>query len=249
MGEETEKPAKCAVDHAVEITGVGVRRGGQAILEDVSATVSCEEVLGLVGPNGAGKSTLLRVLLGLEEHQGRVRFCAAPEHGAGLPSIGYVPQRLEVDRGLPLTVMDFLALADQRLPLWMGIGASLRARIRAGLERVDALRLADRPLGKLSGGELRRVLLAGALQHDPDILLLDEPMAGMDLEGEKVFAKVLAEIQRKDRFTLVLVSHDLKMVREVAHRAILLNRRVVAVGRPEEVLTAERLGEAFGLRS
>jgi zinc transport system ATP-binding protein len=246
---EAKPSAACRLDHAIEISGVGVRRGGATILEDVTATISCGEVLGLVGPNGAGKSTLLRVLLGTEEHAGRVAFCAAPEHGAGLPSIGYVPQRLDVERGLPLTVMDFLALAEQRRPLWLGIGAGLKARIRRTLERVDALRLADRPLGKLSGGEFRRVLLAGALQHDPDILLLDEPMAGMDSEGEKVFANVLAEIQKKDRFTLVLVSHDLKMVREVAHRAILLNRRVVAEGKPEEVLTPERLAEAFGLRA
>ena len=230
---------------AVAFDRVTVALEGVSILDGVSASVPRGGSTAVVGPNGAGKTTLLLALLGQVPHAGSIRI--APVAGGGAPRIGYVPQRLQFDRGLPLTVMDFLVMGRQRRPLWLGSSPGPRAAARGLLESVRAEPLADRLLGALSGGELQRVLLALALQQEPDLLVLDEPSAGVDMQGGIVFCELLERLRRERGFTQLMVSHDLAMVTHHATHAILINRAFVAEGPPRDVLTPRNLSAVFGL--
>jgi zinc transport system ATP-binding protein len=232
--------------HTLEIRELSVRAGGTEILSGINADIRCGEVTALIGPNGAGKTTLLLAILGLVPHSGRIRFCRAEEHGKGTPRIGYVPQRIDLDRNAPMTVLDFFAISSQRLPVFLGRSRKSRSDAEAALGRGGAGHLIDRPIGKLSGGELQRVLLALALRGQPDILLLDEPVSGVDVSGEELFCDFLDQIHKESRFSLLLVSHDLSVVTRHADRVICLNRSIVCQGATTEVLTPENLSAMYG---
>ena len=182
-------------------------------------------------------------LLGEIGYRGRIRR----DSGTTPPRIGYVPQRLTFDRAMPLTVDEFLAMGFQRKPLWFGVRADLRRRAQEYLAMVKAAHLAGRQLGALSGGELQRVLLALALSQEPDLLLLDEPSAGVDFQGELIFCELLDHLRRDRGFTQLMVSHDLATVTHHADHVICLNRRVAAEGPPRQTLTAENLTAIFGV--
>jgi len=235
-----------AFHHTIEIRNLTVRKGGREILSGVDADIRCGEVTALIGPNGAGKTTLLQAILGQVPYDGEIRFCRSPEHGEGAPRIGYVPQHLDFDRETPLTVLDFFALSAQRRPVFLGISAAARRSAVESLERAGVAHLLGHPLGKLSGGELQRVLFALALRDAPDILLLDEPVSGVDPAGGEQFCAFLSEVHRDSRFSLLLVSHDLSVVTRHADRVICLNRRIVCQGATTEVLTAENLASMYG---
>ncbi|MGE5664347.1 MAG: metal ABC transporter ATP-binding protein [Deltaproteobacteria bacterium] len=232
--------------HTLEIRNLSVRAGGMEILSGIDADIRCGEVTAVVGPNGAGKTTLLLAILGLVDYTGEIRFCRAEEHGRGAPRIGYVPQRLDFDRNTPMTVLDFFALSSQRFPVVLGCSRSSREAARESLARAGAPHLAGRPLGKLSGGELQRVLLALALRDNPDILLLDEPVSGVDAAGEELFCDFLDQVHSASGFSLLLVSHDLSVVSRHADRVICLNRRIVCQGATTETLTPENLAAMYG---
>lgn len=232
--------------HTLEIRNLSVRAGGREILSGIDADIRCGEVTALIGPNGAGKTTLLHAILGLVAHTGEIRFCRAEEHGKGAPRIGYVPQRIDLDRNAPMTVLDFFALSSQRYPVFLGHSRKSRTDAEAALSKGGAGHLIHRPLGKLSGGELQRVLLALALRGSPDILLLDEPVSGVDVSGEELFCDFLEQIHRESRFSLLLVSHDLSVVTRHADRVICLNRSIVCQGATTQVLTPENLSAMYG---
>ena len=162
--------------NAVVFRDVSVRRSGLAILEHVNATVPQGSCTVIVGPNGAGKTTLILALIGEMRHDGDIDVMTGR---SGKPlRLGYVPQRISIDRGMPLTVVEFLVMGIQKRPLWLGIRPSLKAHSLELLSMVKAEHLAARRLGDLSGGEMQRVLLALALQQEPELLVLDEPSAG-----------------------------------------------------------------------
>ncbi len=230
---------------AIVFRNVSVRIGPVTILEEVTATTPRGGCSAVVGPNGAGKTTLLQALLGQVPFQGEIRLESLQT--GRLPRIGYVPQRLQFDRSLPLTVRDFLVMGRQRRPLWLGTARHHREAARSLLAAVRGEALEDRILGVLSGGELQRVLLALALQQDPELLVLDEPAAGVDLQGGALFCEVLERLRAERGFTQLMVSHDLSTVTHHATHVILLNRRVVAEGPPQCVLTPENLAAVFGL--
>ena len=232
--------------HTLEIRNLSVRAGGREILSKIDADIRCGEVTALIGPNGAGKTTLLLAILGLVPYSGEIRFCRAEEHGQGTPAIGYVPQRIDLDRNAPMTVLDFFALSSQNFPVFLGRSRKSRAEAEASLGKGGVGHLIDRPLGKLSGGELQRVLLALALRGNPDILLLDEPVSGVDLSGEELFCDFLDQVHRESRFSLLLVSHDLSVVTRHTDRVICLNRSIVCQGATTEVLTSETLSAMYG---
>ncbi len=230
---------------AVVFDDVSVSLDGVSILEGVTASVPRGGCTAVVGPNGAGKTTLLMALLRQAPFQGGIRIADA---GPGEPPrIGYVPQRLQFDRGLPMTVRDFLVMGLQRRPLWLGTEHIHRERARRLLADVRGEALERRMLGVLSGGELQRVLLALALAQDPDLLVLDEPASGVDVQGGQLFCELLERLRRERGFTQLMVSHDLATVTHHATHVILLNRRVVAEGPPREVLTPENLAAVFGM--
>jgi zinc transport system ATP-binding protein len=232
--------------HTLSIRNLTVRKGGVEILSGVDADIRCGEVTALVGPNGAGKTTLLRAILGQVPYTGEIRFCRAREHGFGEPRIGYVPQHLLLDRDAPVTVLDFFALSAQRRPVFLGSSRKAQEVARKSLERAGVGHLLPSPLGRLSGGELQRVLFALALRDDPDILLLDEPVSGVDVSGEELFCDFLSQVQQSSRFSLLLVSHDLSVVTRHAGQVICLNRRIVCRGATTEVLTPENLAAMYG---
>jgi zinc transport system ATP-binding protein len=218
----------------LEIRALGVRRDREVLLDGVSLAVRRGSVHVVIGPNGAGKSTLLAAVLGQIAFTGAI---VANWRGAG--RIGYLPQSFAVDRTLPVTVADFLALSRQRRPVCFGIERGTRARIGELLARVNLTGLAERPLSVLSGGELRRVLLAHALDPLPELLLLDEPASGLDEMAIVAMEEILLGLQREADLTVLMVSHDLDQVRRLADRVTVLNRTVQRDGPPAEVLTAD----------
>jgi zinc transport system ATP-binding protein len=240
--------AVCTLGHAIEIEGVSVRADGAVILEDVTASVPMGKLCALIGPNGAGKTTLLMTMLGLVPHSGQVRFCGCGPHGSGVPRVGYVPQRLDFDRSAPVSVLDFLCLAGQRRPLFFGRRRRWVESSLAALARVGGAHLAGRALGRLSGGELQRVLLAQVLLDEPHVILLDEPVSGVDAAGEQLFLDLVREITASSERTVLMVSHDISVVAERAEHVIALNRTVLAQGPPAEVLTTASLLRLFGVR-
>ncbi len=233
----------------VTFEDVTVAYGDNTVLDHVSATVPAGSATAIVGPNGAGKTTLLLSLLGEVSYQGKILFRnSQTENGAVYkPRIGYVPQRLSFDRGMPLTVLEFMVMGWQRMPLWFGVHAEFRERAMELLGFVKAEQLETRRLGALSGGELQRVLLALALGQEPDLLVLDEPAAGVDIRGGFLFCELLEKIRQTKRFTQLMVSHDLATVTHHATHVICLNRNVAAEGHPKQVLTNETLTAIFGL--
>lgn len=231
--------------NAVVFRDVSVTRSGLPILEHVNASVPRGSCTVIVGPNGAGKTTLLLSLIEEMHHSGSIEIGIGPA-GKSL-RLGYVPQRISIDRGMPLTVMEFLVMGIQKRPLWLGIRPSLRQHSLELLEMVKAEHLASRRLGNLSGGEMQRVLLALALQQEPELLVLDEPSAGVDFQGEHLFCELLDELRLSQGFTQLMVSHDLGMVFHHATHVICLKRRVVAEGTPDEVMTPDNLMDLFGM--
>ena len=163
------------------------------------------------------------------------------------PRLAYVPQNLHMDSALPLTVAEFLSLGHQRRPLWLGIKGSASRRTCAALAPVHAEHLIRRRMSDLSGGELRRVLLAAALAREPEILLLDEPAAGVDFQGERLFWEVLDNARRQQGFTQLMVTHNLPLAAHYADHVIGLNKKVIAQGPPQETLLAPTLMQLFGV--
>ncbi len=230
---------------AVVFEDVTVERGGVPIVTSVSAKVPSGRFTAIIGANGAGKTTLLLALLGRIDHSGRVRLTLPfPDRP---PRIGYVPQRFEFDRGMPLTVREVLLMGRQRRPLFLGRDRRFHSEIADLLEAVGVAHLADRQFGALSVGEQQRVLLALSLQRKPDLLLLDEPAAGVDYRGEQLLCGLLDSLREKFGFTQIMVSHDLGIVTAHADHVICLNRRLIGEGPPHEILTPEVLEATFGV--
>ena len=209
----------------LDIDRLTVRRRREALLDNVSLKVERGSLHVLVGPNGAGKTTLLTAILGQIGFEGRILVS-----WTGSGAIGYVPQTFAVDPTLPVTVEDFLALTRQRRPVCLGIAPSTRMAIAGLLGRVRLSGLERRPLAVLSGGELRRVLLAHALDPEPELLLLDEPTAGLDETAVRMLEETLLGLTREAQTTVLMVSHDLEQVRRIADRVTVLDRQIISDG-------------------
>ena len=235
----------CDLCH-IDLDRITVRRGGQVLLQDVSMHIHCGQLTVLIGQNGAGKTTLIRALLGQIPHTGVIRH--VDSRGLDIPHLrtGYVPQVLQFDREMPLTVQDYLASAVTRRPVWTGVGKKTRGKVKQMLRDVDAEGLEGRPLGRCSGGELQRVLLALALEPAPDLLVLDEPVSGIDRNGLRMFLETLTELRRTRHMAILLVSHDLRFVREYADHVILLEKSVLTQGTPGEVFASPEFETVFG---
>jgi zinc transport system ATP-binding protein len=230
------------------IENLDVSLGGQRILEDITLHLHCGELTALVGPNGAGKSTLLKALLGEVPHAGAIHFLPVPGHGReDAPVIGYVPQQLEFDRFSPVNVHDLFASALSRWPVALWYSRRIRRAATEALCCVEADNLIDRRLGELSGGELQRVLLALSLTPVPNLLLLDEPVSGVDLAGRELFYRMVSGLRRRFDLSILMVSHDLAGAAEVSDRIVFLNRKIVCLGRPEDVIANAELRRTFGL--
>lgn len=214
----------------VEAQGVCVRLRGRTVLDGIDLTVSAGEIVTLIGPNGSGKTTLVRTVLGL----------LAPDEGhvtrtPGL-TVGYVPQTLAIDDSLPLTVRRFLLLGGQ----------AGESRLNDALAEVGAEGLLDAPVQQISGGQLKRVLLARALLREPALLVLDEPGAGVDVTGQSAFYRLIRAIRDRHHCGILLVSHDLHLVMAATDRVVCLNRHVCCHGVPESVTRHPEYLALFG---
>ncbi|MCI7704786.1 MAG: metal ABC transporter ATP-binding protein [Clostridiales bacterium] len=229
----------------IEVDKLTVSFGAQTPLKDVSLHIHCGELTALIGTNGAGKTTLLRALLGQIEYTGTIRHLTSDGRPAADLRTGYVPQQLEFDRSSPVTVMDFMAGSLSRRPVFLGVSKKARERVLAALERTHCAQLADRTLGALSGGELQRVLLALALTPQPDLLILDEPVSGVDQNGMETFYQTVDELKHMNHMAILLVSHDLSVVERYADRVVLMQGTVIKQGSPEVVFDSPEFEQVF----
>ena len=214
----------------IETRGLSLRYAAQTILHDVDFAIDRGEIVTIVGPNGSGKSSLLRALIGA------LRPAAGTVTRAPALRIGYVPQKLQIDSTLPLTVQRFLNLPERRKP----------EAISAALARAGVLEIAARQMADLSGGQFQRVLLARALLGEPDILILDEATQGLDQPGAAAFYRQIEEVRTATGVAVLMVSHDLHVVMAASDRVLCLNGHVCCEGTPEVVADAPEYRALFG---
>jgi zinc transport system ATP-binding protein len=231
-----------------KLVDFGVQFGSTTVLQGINLHVHCGELTVIIGPNGAGKSSLFRAMLGDIPHTGKLRFVHSGENDSVVrPRIGYVPQRIDLDATAPVSVLDLFAGAMSRRPLWLGYGSQARTTARDMLKIVEAEDLIDQMAGNLSCGQFQRVLLALALLPVPDLLLLDEPIAGVDKAGIRLFHRIVSDLRKNYDLSILMISHDLTEVAQVADRMLLLNKRILCDGPPREVLSNPLVQETMGM--
>ena len=237
----------CHDSCCLKVQHVSVSIGSDRILKDVNLHVHCGQMVALIGPNGAGKSTLLKALLGQRDYDGNIIF-SVPGSRNAKARIGYVPQTPNFDPGDPVSVADLFACCLSRRPAFLGLGKNDRELILECLERVHGEDLIDKRVGTLSGGELQRVLLALALEPMPNILILDEPLSGVDIEGMTSLMDMLDEIRRNYDLSILMTTHDFSMLPKYADRVVLIDHEVKIQGDPDEVLASDEFARAFHIR-
>lgn len=234
----------CGGHCCLKIEHLGVQIDGEDILRDVNLHIHCGEIAALIGPNGAGKSTLIRSILGQREHQGKITFQPAGGRSRKF-RIGYVPQSPSFSAGEPVSVLDLFAMCIGKGPAAFHVGRRLRETVMECLRNVHGESLVDKKIGSLSGGELQRVLLALALEPVPDILILDEPLSGVDAEGIHQLLTMLDEIRTKFDLSIFMVTHDFAMLSRYVDKVVLLKETVLTQGTPEQVLSSPEFRSVF----
>ena len=228
----------------LKIENLSVRFSDDPVLEDISLHMHCGQIVALIGPNGAGKSTLIKAILGQREYTGRIVFTPAGGPEAPL-RIGYVPQSPAFDAGDPISVQDLFACCLTRRPAFLPVKKAFRQQVTECLSRVHGEALIDKRIGDLSGGELQRVLLALALEPMPQLLILDEPLSGVDVDGMTLLMDMLDEIRKTYDLSILMTTHDFSMLERYCDRVVLLSHRILKKGTPLEVLNSEEFMEAF----
>ena len=233
---------------AIVATGLDAGYGGHPVWRDASFEIPSGSFVAVLGPNGAGKSTLIRLILGtLAPSRGRIEVLGrAPLRGN--PEIGYVPQTATFDPELSLPGRDFVRLGvdGHRWGVAMGGAARVRDRITAAIDAVEAAAYADRPLGRLSGGEQQRLLLAQALVGEPRLLLLDEPLSHLDVRSQAAIVHLVAEVAHGRGLTVLLIAHDVNPLLPHVDRVLYVAHGQVAIGPPAEIITSEALSRIYG---
>ena len=239
--------ASAATPDVLRVDGVSVSLGGRRILDDVSFTIGAGQFTGLIGPNGAGKTTLLRVILGLQRATaGTVTVLGHPRSRRN-PSIGYVPQKVLLDSDLPMRARDLVALGMDGHRFGMPLPSRQRGEaVREMLHAVDAERFADARVGNLSGGEQQRVLIAHALISRPRLLLLDEPLANLDLRSGQEIISLLARIAASQQVAVLLSAHEMNPLLPVMDRVVYLAGGRAASGPADQVIQAGVLSRLYG---
>ena len=241
-----EKMKEACGLHCTKIENISVKLDGQYILKDVSFEIHCGELSMIIGKNGAGKSTLLKAILNEIKHTGKVEFFDMKKNKQEKIKIGYVPQSLNTERNMPTTVYDMFASYISNSPVCFKKDKAIYNVVLENLKKFGAQDLIEKRVGNLSGGELQRVLLAIATTPIPNLLILDEPVSGIDINGIKEFYEILAELKNKYDMSIILVSHDLNLVKKFADKVILLDEKIVKEGTAEEVFKSEEFIKRFG---
>ena len=237
----------CGHSCCLRVENVSVRIGADQILTDVNLHVHCGEMVALIGPNGAGKSTFLKTILGQQEYSGIIAF-SEPGQRSKKPRIGYVPQSPAFDPSDPVSVADLFACCMSKRPAFLGLGKNMRQTVLECLERVHGEELIDKRVGTLSGGELQRTLLARSLEPMPNILILDEPLSGVDVEGMETLMDMLDEIRKTYDLSILMTTHDFSLLPRYADQVVLIDRAVLIQGKPETVLHSEEFSRAFHMK-
>lgn len=234
----------CGHSCCLRIQDLSVSIGSQTILKDVNLHVHCGEMVALIGPNGAGKSTLFKAILGQQEYDGVISFSVPGQRNRKM-KIGYVPQSPTFDPGDPVTVADLFSCCMSKRPAFLGLSKAMREKVLACLSRVHGEELIDKRIGTLSGGELQRVLLALALEPLPNILILDEPLSGVDVEGMETLMDMLDEIRQVYDLSILMTTHDFGTLPVYADQVVLIEHGVVCQGTPAEVLNSDAYRQVF----
>ncbi len=234
----------CGHACCLRVQDLSVKIGGNTIIEDVNLHVHCGEMVALIGPNGAGKSTLIKSILGQQPYEGIISFSVPGQRNRKL-KIGYVPQSPTFDAVDAVSVADLFACCMSKRPAFLGRSRAMREKILMCLERVRSENLIDKRVGTLSGGELQRVLLALALEPLPNLLILDEPLSGVDVEGMETLMDMLDEIRQTYDLSILMITHDFSMLSRYADQVLLLDGRPVCQGTPFEVLNSEAFRRVF----
>jgi len=224
---------------SIEFDNVNLTLGNTHILQDVNFTVRAGEIHCIVGTNGGGKTSLVRSMLGQMPHTGNISI-----NWHDNTTVGYMPQTLEFDKTLPVTVLDFMGMTCQRRPIFLGIERSRHQQIEEVLEHVGLGGKTKTKLGSLSGGERQRVLFAQALIPQPSLLVLDEPTTGLDLEGREILERSIVAFTQAGG-TAIWINHDIVQVHEIAQTLTYIDREILLEGDPRQVLKSGIAAQLF----
>lgn len=232
--------------HCIKINHLGVTIGGQEILADISLHIHCGTLNAVIGKNGAGKSTLIKAVLGDVPHTGTIEFKDREDGRMQKLKIGYVPQNINFDKHTPVSVYDLIASFQSRFPVFLSKKKRIYEEIKASLRVFEADHLIDKQVCNLSGGEMQRVLLSLAVMDEPNLLLLDEPVSGIDQNGMELFYQLIDYLKRNFDLAVILISHDLDYVAKYADWVILLDKTVLKQGTAREVYQSSEFQQVFG---
>ena len=231
--------------HCIKIKNLGVQIGEQEILKDINLHIHCGTLTAIIGKNGAGKSTLIKSILGDIPHTGQIEFKDCENGHIQKLRIGYVPQSLNIEKHTPVSVYDMIASYQSNCPVFFHKNKKLYQEILESLRVFEAEELIDKQVCNLSGGELQRVLLSMAVMDEPNLLLLDEPVSGIDQNGMELFYKRMEYLKEHFDLAVILISHDLDYVKQYADHVVLLNKTVLMQGTPKEVYASEAFQKTF----
>jgi zinc/manganese transport system ATP-binding protein len=236
-------------DILIQATNLSAGYSGKTLWSNANFEIKTGEFVGLLGPNGAGKTTLFKLLLGLQKPMhGQIHiFGQSPSRGSS--RVGYVPQRRPIDREMQIEALEFVRLGYSGTKWGIGSPKTMREEKQLALDslaNVDSIDLAHRPLGQLSGGEMQRVFIAQALVGKPSLLLLDEPLANLDIRRENDIVKLVSEIAKNENIAVVLIAHDINPLLQVVKRLIYIVNGQVATGKVSEIVTTEGLSKLYG---
>lgn len=231
--------------HCIKVKHLGVSLGQQVILEDINLHIHCGSLNAVIGRNGAGKSTLIRAILGETAHTGTIEFKDRENGRIQKMKIGYVPQAMNIEKQTPVSVYDMIASYHSNVPVFLKKSRKMTEKILECLKIFEADYLLNQQVCNLSGGELQRVLLSMAILDSPNLLLLDEPVSGIDQNGMELFYQTIYRLKENYDLAIILISHDLDYVRKYADRVILLDKTILRQGSPKEVFQSKEFAEVF----
>ncbi len=239
------KTAACGL-HCLKLKDITVRTGDTTLIENINLHIHCGKLTAIIGRNGAGKSTLIKAILGEIKYEGKVEFRTISKDILTDLTVGYVPQHINIADGTPTSVYDLFASYISNIPVFLHKSKRLKENIMNRLSLFGASELVDKKVGELSGGELQRVLLSIACTPVPNLLLLDEPVSGIDINGMDLFYKNLAMLRENYDLAMILVSHDFEYIAKYADSVIMMDKTVLMEGTPEEVFSSDKFAAEFG---
>jgi len=230
----------------LKIENLSITFGKTKILDKINLHTHCGELTAIIGPNGAGKTTLFKAIIGEIPFKGSLKYVDANNKHANTPKIGYVPQKLYFDKDIPASVFDLFSANLTNAPIWLFQKTRIKDLSLQLLKKVNAEHLINKKIGALSGGELQRILLALSLHSSPNLLLLDEPIAGVDQDGMALFYNIVSDLRKTHDLSIIIITHDLPLISKYADRLIYLNHEIKFAGTFETLKKEQSLEKEIG---